>query len=50
MSEDEIHPPDDSPWADEQTDVPDPPAYNPDYELVGYLEEKEGSAPANKRG
>ena len=49
MSEDEVGPPDDELGADRNDEAPAPPPYDPDYELIGYLEEKEGGVPANKR-
>jgi hypothetical protein len=50
MSEDEVQPPDDGSTADQQTAVDDPPPYAPDFELIGYLEEKEGTPPEKRRG
>jgi hypothetical protein len=49
MSEDEMRPPDDEPEADRSDGTSAPPPYDPDYELIGYLEEKEGGVQANKR-
>jgi hypothetical protein len=49
MSEDEVGPPEDEPSADHNDETPVPPPYNPDYELIGYLEEKEGAVRSNKR-
>ncbi|CAN5838206.1 hypothetical protein BH23ACT12_BH23ACT12_23560 [soil metagenome] len=44
MREDEAGPPKDQLEADRQDDAPPPPPYDPDYELIGYLEEKEAKA------
>jgi len=44
MSEDDGGPPEDEPGADPEDAGPPPPPYDPDYELIGYLEEKEGDA------
>jgi hypothetical protein len=49
MSEDEEGPPKDQLGADRRVVGPAPPPYNPDYELIGYLEEKEGEARTPRR-
>lgn len=48
MSEDETGPPKDESVLGRRCEVP-PPPFDPDYELIGYLEEREGEAP-NLRG
>lgn len=49
MSEDEVGPPPDDFGADRNDEAPPPPPYDPDYELIGYLEEKEGGVHADRR-
>jgi hypothetical protein len=51
MSDDEVGPPEDEPRADRDHDheSPVPPPYDPDYELIGYLEEREGGVRTSKR-
>lgn len=49
MSEDEVRPPDEVTGKGRQNDPP-PPPYDPDFELIGYLEEREGEVRPRKRG
>lgn len=44
MSEDEVEPLNDEFAAHRPGDAPPPPPYDPDYELIGNLEEREGEA------
>jgi hypothetical protein len=41
MSEDEVEPPNGEPGVRRPGDAPPTPPYDPDYELIGFLEERE---------
>jgi hypothetical protein len=46
---DEGEPPKDDPEARRPGDAPPPPPFDPEHELIGYLEEREGQLP-DRRG
>ncbi len=49
MSEDEVEPPNGDLGVDRHDEDPPPPPYDPDYELIGYLEEREGQVRTRRR-
>jgi len=49
MSEDDGGPPNDPPGADPRDVGPPLPPYDPDHELIGYLEEREGETRTVRR-
>lgn len=49
MSEDEVEPPNGDLGARRHGDAPPPPPFESDYELIGYLEEREGEVRNRQR-